>query len=110
MTGLQKIDLTLDVLLRMRERLSNPDNWCQKDLGRGERRCLVGTIDAVMHIEPEQRQPFAQHEDWEAVYKLLHQLSDGEVATFNDAKDTRHEDVLALLDLAIEQRTQSVVI
>lgn len=105
MTGTQWLDPVLDLLLRARGHLSNPDNWCQDLIQRDGRHCLVGTLKLVGGCDMEQ---FTAAVDMacSSLNVTLVEIGEPEMvaAEFNDASP--HEDVLALVDLTIERRCE----
>ena len=108
----------LEVLLRVRERLSDPARWC-KGIGRKiDSFCLAGAViaevfrDGDQIIEPKKNADFSD-ETWDDelviatlwVLRIVLRDMQGEewlIQYWNDAPSTSHADVLNLLDRAIE--------
>lgn len=113
MTELHKIDVTLNVLLKAREFLSNPDNWHKGSISDvGERRfCVLGSVVHVAKTRDEKQ--VGMHEAWD----LLENLADRmgwkgpglcSAAQFNDAPDTTHADLMRFVDRAIALRCDQI--
>jgi hypothetical protein len=95
MTGLQKIDSTLDLLMRARERLSDRKNWTQNPTGKcGDARCLGYTLIEINGWANGTSDALC------AIGKHL-----GGVHLIPEWNDRHaHSDVLALLDRVIAER------
>lgn len=94
MTGLQKIDSVLDLLLRARERLGDPAMWTNCAMGKfGQARCVGYTL---LEIDDYSKTSDA------AIRALERHVGIGRVVDWNDTHT--HAEVLALLDKAISDR------
>lgn len=96
MTGMQHLDSMLVALMKMRERLSDPDNWCQGDIQRNHQYCLIGTAKLVTGCPMKEWTDEAVHID-----EFLGGLCGDPVSASNFNDTHSHADVLALLDCAI---------
>lgn len=118
---------TVPVLRAMRDLLSNPDAWTQGVLARDfigseiepladEARCwcLIGAICKVGHVSIGYGHPAYDElldtlrERDEAAQLVIAAEMDIEdlVPVYNDAQDTTHADVLALIDATIARLTR----
>ena len=93
------------VLMRVRERLSKPENWCQGTLletvGGDVRACLLGSIALESGWDGRDGDFDASLESARLAEKRLgYDLHTG-VVIFNDSHS--HAEVLALLDMAIKE-------
>ncbi len=87
-----------DNLIAARALIATPDHWCKGTLKMGCAFCAMGAIgEVVTDIWVSGTPEYAA---------LRAELPWGKsVPSFNDADSTKHEDVLALFDLAIEAAT-----
>lgn len=98
-----------DVLKRVRERLSDRRRWTRHTYARAGRRrvywsdpdatrwCLVGAVC----IEAQLLLP---DDPWQDALNAVRDCAPvRDLASFNDAKETTHADVLRVLDCAIER-------
>ncbi len=88
-------DRYIDILLKTREQLTNPKNWCSYGPGKGDQRCLAITI---LSLSGELKIAMQIIDQCEEI------LGAGPIGNWNDSHT--HEEVLELLDTAIAQRMQ----
>lgn len=89
-----------DVLKDAREWLSDPEHWCKGSLGSREEghTCLLGALLTSSRPDTEEEQAAVT-----VVIKIIRALYGRSTLGFNDDPDTKHEDVLKVLDAAIER-------
>jgi hypothetical protein len=105
-------DRTFSVLFETRARIASPLSWVQGSGGDGMSRFCLGTS--------MQRTILSQNHgaDYSAMYLvagMINRVCPEAVCTgtsvipeWNDSRSTKHEDVLALLDLCIEERINQI--
>ena len=92
----------LAILMRVRERLSNPENWCQGSLINGfGAACLVGSIALESGWNGSHETIVAYVNSARLAEKRLRLGIMGGVIEFNDTRT--YAEVLALLDKAIKE-------
>jgi hypothetical protein len=114
MSGVNEIDVTLGVLLKAREFLSNPGNWHKggiSDLGQRSF-CILGSIVHVARTREESR--VGMHQAWDLMEELATRMGWNadrpcSTAQFNDHPSTTHADVMAFVDRAIALRSEQLV-
>lgn len=85
---------TLEILEKARERISDPEKWCQDTGEDGEKRCMVTAVREVSEFGCE-----AQAAAFRALRAALGVHFDNRLATYNDTHS--HAEVLAAFDRAI---------
>jgi hypothetical protein len=100
MSGQPNVDAPLSLLLKLRERLSSPDRWCQHALEAKGANCLLGAlyIENVGTLNGT----FQLDEAGLGVWRQLSKAAGGDLVKFNNTKT--HADVMALIDSAIAAR------
>lgn len=103
MSGLTKIARELATLLKMRELLSDPDNWCKEQRHDGKRMCLVGAYELATGrpesvIYPETADLLGIPKD--AYIPIQRRIR---AALFNDSARS-HAQILDVIDRAISSR------
>lgn len=101
---------TLLILRAMRHRLRNPAGWCKDQMEtRGGRVCLVGAL----HRAQDAHYSDGPLPDGASYRTINHRILDADcrvtgrtrymtMENFNDARATKHRDIIAALDRAIE--------
>jgi hypothetical protein len=104
---------TKEVLIGVREKLSDPDRWCKHSAGKNSSGrscaalapeacswCLTGAIAAVVRNEDADEMDFARY----ALMKAIKEVTGCSYAIveFNDAANRLHSTVMAVLDKSIE--------
>ena len=105
----------LQVLQAARERISRPEHWCKHHMAtclKGEYRgvlsdhacrwCLSGALLYASECEFMGSKMQARMDARRIIERLLMSEGIGGIIQFNDDRKTRHSDVLAVLDKAIE--------
>jgi len=97
-----------------REYLSNPDKWIKRNIQRGDKVCSIGAIQRAAGFlnggwklgDPQERAE--RHLAYGKAVDALSLEVGGNIPLFNDNPSTKHEDVLAAFDLAIEKSCKVV--
>jgi hypothetical protein len=113
MSGLHNLDVTMSVLLKAREFLSNPDNWHKGGIssGGGQRFCVLGTL---VHVANTRAEALCMREAWDLLEDLAERMGWNaerpcSAAQFNDDPNTTHADLMRFIDHAIELRSLQLV-
>lgn len=86
-------------LLRVRERLATPERWCKGVSGASlNSRCLTMTVGLALNGDD-----YVGREKVRMVLRAVLGRPWLSIVQFNDAPETTHADVLALIDRAIER-------
>jgi hypothetical protein len=109
------------LLIGVRNRISHPENWCQLAYVDGVKRCLTGALIEELNLREERQIPleegnafrpdFDQNDDRSCFYiilakkELFPDFGWRDLARWNDDPDTSHDDILRVLDRAIECAT-----
>jgi hypothetical protein len=109
------------VLIRLRHRISSPEKWCQSVYMDGPKRCLIGALIEELNVLEETKllleergsyQPDFNQNDHQSCFYLLLAKRElfpdfhwRDLERWNDDPDTSHDDVLRVLDRAIECAT-----
>lgn len=92
-----------ETLIKTRELLAQPSNWQQQGYGKESCFCLVGAIGAALGEPPV---TLFDHPILAALVIAgeIEGKHDADILVFNwnDEPDRKHDDILALLDKAIE--------
>ncbi len=105
-----------EILLKAKEKISKPENWCQRSVARDPEGCRVSardpnasswcSIGAVLSstkgivsntIHAKLREIFSFVLDQSAIYRGY------SIPAFNDHPEVTHDDVMTFFDLAIEK-------
>ena len=81
------------LLIAARQKIENPENWCQKHFEDGHTFCAYGALYVVRHVS---RNPSM---DFTSAVKLLEKQMGSCITTFNDRHT--HAEVLSAFDRAI---------
>jgi hypothetical protein len=105
----------LEILLDTRDRIERREQWVQQHFEEGDRHCLVGALSlacgspsffAPNKLERRFARMLARRlppeAPWWTRFKLV--SARRRLMSFNDDRQTRHEDVIALVDRTIEHQ------
>ena len=88
------------VLTEAKKRIATPDKWCRGSMHQsGGKSCAIGAIHKVAHHST----PL-----WVPALHALEEACGEWPPSYNDRRSTKHADVLAKFDLAIEQQCKIV--
>lgn len=96
-------DEVLRCLIAARALLDGADRWCQHKLYNNGGRCVLGAIygtDANLQDNVTG--------DVVGAWRILNNLTNNDIVSFNNAPNTTHADVLALFDRAIAARRAEI--
>jgi hypothetical protein len=89
-------------LHNMKARLSNPDQWCRGRLFDGAASCLVGSLwlsNGIADPTEWSQMPISGQQIYDRLRKLTARR---DVASFNDDPAVSHDDVMGLLEMALQ--------